>query len=65
MLFASLSVDHAKVCSYGGFPIIRHNQVSNAMLLTEIILCHNFATVATIIATRDISLVDVKDGALV
>ena len=41
---ALFSVDHAMVCLYGGFPIIRHNEVCDltATLLTEV--CHNVAT---------------------
>ena len=41
---ASFSIDHAMICPYGGFPIIRHNEVCDltATLLTEV--CHNVAT---------------------
>ena len=41
---ASFSVDHAMVCPFGGFPIIRHNEVRDltASLLTAV--CHNVAT---------------------
>ena len=40
----SFSVDHAMVCPFGGFPMIRHNEVQDltASLLTEV--CHNVAT---------------------
>ena len=40
----SFSVDHAMICPYGSFPIIRHNEVCDltATLLTEV--CHNVAT---------------------
>ena len=54
----SFSVDHAMVCSYGGFPIIHHNEVCDltATLLTEV--CHNVATkpsLQPISACRDLS----------
>ena len=37
------SADHAMVCSFGGFPTIRHNELRDitAELLTEV--CHNVA----------------------
>ena len=40
----SFSGDRAMICPYGGFPIIRHNEVRDltATLLTEV--CHNVAT---------------------
>ena len=40
----SVSVDHPMVCPFGGFPIMRHNEVHNltATLLTKV--CHDVTT---------------------
>ena len=35
------TVDHAMICQMGGFPMIRHNDITTS-LLTEV--CHNVAT---------------------
>ena len=40
----SFSVDHAMVCPYGGFPIIRHNEVRDLTATQLAEVCHNVAT---------------------